>query len=368
MDNFSHLIAKRFKVARENASATQDALAAALGLKDRQSVSAIELGERKVTPEELVKAAGFFGLPVDFFTDPYLVTDRNAFSFRATSMDGPALDRFKAQAERLISAQRRFRSHLKEVSGLTHMQLRDVTKTTPLRNAAEQGEQTAAAWGLGAIPAQRLREVAEQKLDLSILFVDADTSISGAACHLEDGDVVLINRNECEGRRNFDIGHEVFHILTWHEMPPEAFELAEQNFTQKRSRVEMLANSFASGLLMPTASVKARWGHGTDNLGAWLSRHAAEMLVSPDALYWRMVNLNLISKDETPMPVIKAKPASPVGRERPQLYNRGFVQRLHAVMDQGYLTSLRAADVLDCSLEELIQVFRSYQMEPPFAY
>ena len=39
------------------AGAEQDALAAALGLKDRQSVSAIELGERKVTPEELVKAA-----------------------------------------------------------------------------------------------------------------------------------------------------------------------------------------------------------------------------------------------------------------------------------------------------------------------
>lgn len=68
------------------------------------------------------------------------------------------------------------------------------------------------------------------------------------------------------------------------------------------------------------------------------------------------------------MPHLQLKPASRASRERPPLYNRAFVQRLHTVLDQGYLTSLRAADVLDCSLDELVQVFRSYQLDPPFAY
>jgi XRE family transcriptional regulator, fatty acid utilization regulator len=368
MDSLSQLIAKRIRAAREGASASQDAVAGVLGLKDRQSVSAIELGERKVSSEELVKVARFFNKPIDFFTDPYLVTEHNAFSYRATAFDKAALEDFKAKAERLISALRRFRSHLKEVSGVTQTQLRDLDAKSSWRHAVEQGEQTALAWGLGPIPAQRLRDVAEQKLEVSILFVDADAVMSGAACHLEDGDVILVNRNECEGRRNGDIGHEIFHIMTWRDLPPEPFELAKHCFAEKRTRVETLADSFAAGLLMPSTTVRERWADGTNDLSGWLSKHASEMLVTAEDLYARLVSLDLVSSEERPMPQLELKAASPTSRERPPLYNRAFVQRLHTVLNEGYLTSLRAADVLDCSLDELVQVFRSYQMEPPFAY
>ena len=45
-----------------------------------------------------------------------------------------------------------------------------------------------------------------------------------AACRLPELDVVLINRREVEGRRHFDLAHELFHILTWDAMPPEHSE------------------------------------------------------------------------------------------------------------------------------------------------
>ena len=115
---------------------------------------------------------------------------------------------------------------------------------------------------------------------------------------------------------------------------------------------------------MPSTEIKARWNSPSD-LGAWLSRHAAELLVSPIALYWRLVNLDLIDKGEQPPPS-STKAKSAVSRPLPQLYNRAFVQRLHTVLDRGHLTALRAVEVLDCSLPELVHLFRSYELEPPF--
>jgi XRE family transcriptional regulator, fatty acid utilization regulator len=363
MDTFSLLIAKRFKSAREKASANQDALATALGLNDRQSISDIEVGKRKVSPEELVKAAEFLGQPVEYFTDPYLVTEPNAFSFRAREMNGPALNEFRQHAERLISAQRRFRIHLKTVPSPVHSQLSGLTKSSPPAEATMQGEQLAAAWQLGPIPAMRLREVAEEKLNISILYVDAPVAVSGAACRLDDGDVILINRNESEGRRNFDLGHELFHLLTWLKMPPENFELAIDNPGKKRPKPEVLADCFSSGLLMPSADVQARWvsSSGAD-FSSWLTRHASEMLVSPIALYWRLVTLGLVNKEERPFPANTTLKV----RDTPRLYNRTFAQQLHGVLDQGHITALRATEVLDCSFNELVQLFRSYDLETPF--
>ena len=74
--------------------------------------------------------------------------------------------------------------------------------------------------------------------------------VSGAACRLPALDAVLINRREAPGRRHFDLAHEVFHILTWDTMPPEHIEVASE---QSKNRVEQLANSFASAILMPQA-------------------------------------------------------------------------------------------------------------------
>ena len=365
MDTFSRQIGKRLKIAR--ASHSQETLASALGLKDRQSISAIELGERRISPEELLKASDFLGKPVEFFTDPYIVPESNAFSFRAKTFDRKILCDFSEHASRLISAHRRFRDLLGETSSPIHTQLQDVTKRTPLKVASLYGERTAAAWGLGPVPAERLCEVAEEKIGVSILFVDGDAAVSGAACRLDDGDVILINRHEPEGRRNFNIGHEIFHLLTWQEMPPEALDFESDNESRTKPSCERLADSYAGGLLMPSSAVKARWERRKDQtLPDWLREHAAEMRVSPTAIYWRLVNLELIDKDEHPFPV-GTKAISQI-RSIPLLYNRPFVTRLQKVLERGNLSVIRATEILDCSIEQLINIFESYNLEVPFGY
>ena len=369
MDTFSQLIGKRIKIAREGSSMTQETLAHALGLKDRQSVSSIEAGERKVTPEELLKAAEFMSKPIDFFTDPYVVAESSGFSYRATTLDANILKQFAANAERLISSQRRFRILLGETSSPIHSQL-SITKSTSFNVATLCGERTAASWGLGPVPAKRLREVAEEKLGISILFVDGSTSVSGAACRLEDGDVILINRRESEGRRNFNIGHELFHLLTWQEMPPPPLDYESENGGQKKSRCEQLADCYSVGLLMPSEAVKERWAQkNQQDFSDWLAQHASEMLVSRAALYWRLVNLGLIDKDEQPLPAsAKNKPTTVPRSPAPQLYSRSFVTRLQQVLDRGHLSVIRATEILDCSLESLVELLKSYNLEVSFPH
>jgi Zn-dependent peptidase ImmA (M78 family)/transcriptional regulator with XRE-family HTH domain len=366
MDNLTQLIGERIGIARDSSGYSQEALAKVLGFKDRQTVSSIELGQRKVSPEELVHVAKVLQKPLDYFTDPYVVAEKNQFSYRTTSRSKDVLEAFEHQAERLISASRRFRKLLGETATPVQPQLSSITKGMPFDFVAYQGEQTAAAWSLGDVPALRLREMAESKLGISILFVDAPDTVSGAACHLRDGGVILINRNEAPCRLNFSMGHEIFHLLTWDKMPPERLDL-EDDVSHSRSKVEMLADTYTGGLLMPKSVIEVRWkNRGNQALDLWIRTHAQELRVSSKALYWRLVNLEFISKEDISVKALK--PAGSVkGESRPNLYNRSFVERLHKVLSEGYITVLKSTDLLDCTIDDLRALFESYKLPVPFA-
>ena len=67
------LIGTRLKALREQQKLSQDDLARVFGFKDRQTVSAIETGERRLSAEELLTAVEKLGAPLDYFTDPFLL-------------------------------------------------------------------------------------------------------------------------------------------------------------------------------------------------------------------------------------------------------------------------------------------------------
>lgn len=366
MDALTRLISERIYLAREEAGLSQDALSAKLGFNDRQTLSAIETGLRRVSPEELVLLSQKLDQPLEYFTDPYVVAEKSSFSYRATKPAKSDLAAFEQQAERLISANRRFRELLGETPSPVQPQLTELTKGMPLDFATWQGEQTAAAWQLGEIPALRLRDAAETTLGITILFVDAPASISGAACRLRDGGVILINRNEPVSRQNFDLGHELFHLLTWDRMPPERIDLITSEGTAGRSKVEKLADAYTAGLLMPQATIQRRWSQrNTQTTEAWIRAQARELRVSPLALYWRLVNLELVDPKDISAKSIPA--AGTNGAEsRPNLYSAGFVTRLHKVLDRGHVTVLKAAELLDFSVDELQGLFSAYKLNAPF--
>ena len=368
METLTRLIGERIKLAREATGLSQEKLTQAIGFNDRQTLSAIELGQRRVSAEELVQFAKALAQPLDYFTDPYRVAGAKAFSYRAKAASDAALTAFEAQAGNLIAAQRRFQELLDRPPSPVQQQITALTPQVSSDFATNQGERCAAAWQLGEIPAHRLREAAAKNLGVVVLHVDAPKTISGAACRLPDGAYVLINRQEPVARQNFDLGHELFHILTWDKMPPPRVDQvpAEGESTKKRPKVEKLADSFAAGLLMPGTTVQARWvRRGERPLAEWLTETAHELGVSPGALFWRLVNLGLVKADTENRRMV-AGLRGEATEARPALYSAEFVRDLHAVLENGSVTVRRVLSLLDLDQGELEDLFASYKLTVPF--
>ncbi len=367
MSQFAHQIGERIRLARDEKGVTQEAFARALGWNNHQTVSAVETGIRQLQPEELTKICKVLEQPLAFFTDPYVVTEKRAFSYRAKG-NAEDLAAFEKKAHKVISANRRFRELLGEPPLTFGSRLRSVGPQSTLDVARRCGEETSKVLGLGETPALKLREAIEAHLKVMILFVDAPATISGAACHLSDGDFIMVNRNEVSFRRNYDLGHELFHILTWDTMPPERNDAIVTD--AEKPKAEKLADAFTAGLLMPIESVRARWRRRAPSapLREWIVQNASELQVSGQALYWRLVNAGLLDKAEAdaidPDSLSRSEGPEPGGK--PNLYNTEFVRRLHSVLAQGRVTARKAAELLDCDLDDLEALFTAYRHSTPF--
>ena len=237
------LIGARIKALRKERGLSQDVMAKLFGFKDRQTVSAIETGVRRVTATELLLAVEKLNVPLDYFTDPFRLDGEGLFSWRQRGVGRFELREYERVASRWVGAFRAMSAQVGRQPPLMR-QVLGLTKQSRLNEATGAGERFAAEFELGDVPARRLAPIMEERLGILVLMVDAYRGISGAACRLPELDAVLIARNEVKGRRNFDLAHELFHILTWEAMPPEHVEDA-QDFGG--NRVEQLANNFGGG-------------------------------------------------------------------------------------------------------------------------
>jgi XRE family transcriptional regulator, fatty acid utilization regulator len=358
-----HTVARRLKALREARGFTQANLSQALGFKDRQTLAAIEAGERRITPAELVAAAKALGVTVDILTDPYrLVGGEGRFSFRARGVEPALLDAFEQRAGRWIATWRQLERERGSEPRRLGLKL-DLTKQSSFEEAAASAEELVRDWDLGEVPAERLPAAMHQNLGALVLFVDAPTGISGAASLVPGLSTVLVNRHEARGRRSFDLAHELFHILTWDAMPPDRVDPLAVRQT-KGNRVEQLAENFAAALLMPEAPVRRAWDErDATEIHEWLNATATRFGVSAVALEYRLHNLGIFSRgdlvginDER----LVANGDRQNADERPPRFSRDFVVRVHEAIESGHLSLRRAAGLLDLSIEDLAGVFDEY--------
>jgi len=102
--------------------------------------------------------------------------------------------------------------------------------------------------GLGERPGQTLLRVLEEVCKVKVFHLDFEPTGS-AACTLSEsfGAAVLLNARHVRWRRNFDLAHELFHLLTW-----KTFRTAGDAAAVEASDAEeKLATCFARNLLMP---------------------------------------------------------------------------------------------------------------------
>lgn len=363
----SQLIGARIRALREQHGLTQDQLSDRFGFKDRQTLSAIENGDRRVSAEELIVAVETFGEPLDFFIDPFLLVGEGRFSWRQTGVPAQGLTAYERSAGRWIAAYRTVSRQIGREAPLFRRAL-GLAKNSSFESAMEAGERFVAESDLGDVPSLRLAEIMAERLGILVLYVDAIDGISGAACRLPELDAVLINRHESAGRRNFDLAHELFHILTWDAMPPEHLEDAGEF---SKNRVEQLANNFAGAVLMP-AKVLEKYGDWktihVPELPVRLNATANELRVTASALMWRLVALKWI--DAGIAKRISAAAIRNNGRETaetevPPLFSRPFMETIGLGIDQGHLSARRAASLLDTSVEELGELFTAHGVQSP---
>jgi len=142
---------------------------------------------------------------------------------------------------------------------------------------------------LGDIPGMSLKQVLEEKYYVKIFHLDfLGSGISTKS--QEFGPAILLNKRSKLWRRNFDLAHELFHLLIW-----DVFRTGDPKDTGSSKAEEKLAVLFASRLLLPTDSVKQKIDSAIGQDGKVglkeLDEIAREFGVSLDALLWRMLYL-----------------------------------------------------------------------------
>ena len=363
------LVGARLRALREERGLSQEDVARIFGFRDRQTVSAIEMGARRVTAQELVLAIEKLGASLDYFTDPFLLVGEGRFSWRQTGVGAEELDAYERRAGRWVAAFRTLAPKVGRESPLMRRRL-GLTRRSSFEDAMRAGERFAAELGRGVAPATRLADTMERELGILVLLVDAPGGISGAACRLPDLDAVLIARHEVVGRRHFDLAHELFHILTWDAMPPEHSEEAKET---GGNRVEQLANNFAAAVLMPADTLKrfGNWSSSTEEaLIARLNAAADELHVTASALKWRLAALGALKPAAArtlPDAALRNNGrGSAVEGILPARFSRPFVEVIGLAIEGGHVSVRRSAALLDLGVEGLADLFAAHRVVCPF--
>ena len=156
---------------------------------------------------------------------------------------------------------------------------------------------------LGEYPAHSLFSTLETTCGIKI-FHDTFEPTGTAACVSSDlyGKAILLNKGNISYRRNFDLAHELFHLLTWAGFRT----IHADNGALASEQEEKLANRFASSLLVPDETLRVAMARRLDAQGnyspAMLPALAEQFGVSIDALMWRIhvvYNLGPSREEET---------------------------------------------------------------------
>ena len=164
---------------------------------------------------------------------------------------------------------------------------------------------------LGDIPSASLKKILEERYYVKIFHLEFSGSAISTVSE-EFGPAVLLNSRNVAWRRNYDLAHELFHLLTWGIFRAKSKEPSENE--------DKLADSFASKLLMPDESLKQRIASMANEQGEarleQLDDLAREFGVSPDATVYRVANLYRIRKEDTEKFLAAAKQLAKLHKSR----------------------------------------------------
>ena len=305
------------------------------------------------------------------FTNPFLLPAGARFSWRQKDVGTTELRAFQERAGEWLGAHRELGRRMGTPARALMPRLA-LTYGSSHEEAAAAGERVAEELGLGVVPSKRLAQVMEAELGILVLMVDAIEGVSGAACTLPGLDAVLVNRKDAAPRRNFDLAHELFHLLTWDTMPPEWADGEVRGDTGKAAtqatriaRIERLADKFASALLMPSVALDGLGTPPANDMPRWLVAGATKLGVSGSTLKWQLVNTGRIAKSFGAIPDAELRNSRTRQNQQPTLFGRRFMTRIAEGIAEGHISSRRAAALAGVTVEELGELCMAHSVALP---
>src|SRR3990167_6254001 len=289
-------IASHLKTARKSLGLTLVEAAQRLGFPSYQTLKSLEDGQREIKASELLKFSKVYFVSIGRLLGEKEIQLGNTFLWRK-----PPQVKSKKHIEAEISYRCEQYNLLEKLLNLKAKRIQlfnvtidDISSNNDVDNLSER---FCNSLSLGCRPAYTLQKVLEQDFGVKILF---ETLPEGSAVSIvpsEFGAVVVINADEAPWRRNYDLAHELFHLVTWKIVSEK--DSKDQNFF---ADIEKKAERFASILLLPEKEVRKEIADRIEIQKKFtysdLVDIAREFGVSTIALLYRMANLRFIKWED----------------------------------------------------------------------
>lgn len=359
-------IGQRIKAERERRKISQEKFAKSIGWNHHQIVSEVEQGKREIKAWELYEIAKFLSVDIDVLLGNKKISEQPYVLWREKpAQDEKLLEaRFLSECdnylwiEQIVSSSKGLSIVVSEELPKTKINLRQST----LEQAYQLAEKTRHLMALGDFPAAQLLGVLEERYGVKFVVDHKEIAPSAACSRSEKGCFISVNGRNTESRQFFSIAHELFHLITW---DLEMLNLVDTN-SQMHEKNEQLANAFAAGLLIPQEKIKTE----AAKICADRSISASDVIalaeqfqVSKDAMLYRMLNVNLISKKELEQikECLQQIPSSKISGPTISYFLKSkFVRLVYLACEHVKISRAKAAKLLNIELCDLSEVFNEY--------
>lgn len=253
------VLGRQLQQARIRKGLTQDSAARTLGVA-RTTITAIEKGQRRPRPAELIKLAETYERDLGDFV-------------RSRPIVGPFKPQFRAPTTRRSEDEASMAASLAEIEDLLshYLELEQLTKAPLPRKFPPEyrvdglkpqraGEFVALEernrLGLGDGPIPALRSLLEQDVGIRVFYLPLRPTTFCAVYVYEHqvGACIAVNRLHPEERRRWSLAHDYWHFLVDRFEPTVYFEDAYRRVP----RTERIADDFARHFLMPASGLTRR--------------------------------------------------------------------------------------------------------------
>jgi len=265
----------------------------------RTTVVAIEKGDRRLKPNELIKLARAYGRAVSDFVRSTPVTEPFEVQFRAAYQRNeqeeakitPIIQRFEELCRNYLELEKIMDAPLPR----NYPQEYDVTNM-PIEAAAESiAIAERQRLGLGDSPVLMLRDILEQSVGIRVFYLHMPAKYSEVYSYDDQlGGCMAINLGHYEERRRWSMAHGYLHFLAHRRKPVVDFEGQYKRIPES----ERLAEAFPKYFLMPTSGLLSRFNDMYRTHGKFTPTNLFTLAhyygVSIEALVYRLEDMELL--------------------------------------------------------------------------